>query len=128
MRYRDIAVILRDLGPYHDLLSAAFKVHGIPCFIDRRQPTTQHPLVELVRGLLAIAGDNCQLESVRLLLKTGLLLIASDDADLLENYLLACGIAGRAAWDQPWAFTRYFQHRDENTELTPGQKQILEAP
>src|SRR5690606_34138659 len=63
MRYRDIAIIVRDLGPYHDLLTAALKAHDIPCFIDRRQPTTQHPLIELVRGLLAIAGNDCQLES-----------------------------------------------------------------
>jgi len=126
MRYRDIAVIVRDLAPYHDLLSAALRAHEIPCFIDRRQPTTQHPLIELVRGLLAIASDDCQLESVRLLLKTGLLPITPEDADLLENYLLACGINGRSAWDEPWKFTRYFRRRDNQPELTRPQAEILE--
>lgn len=126
MRYRDIAIIVRDLGPYHDLLSAALRAHDIPCFIDRRQPTTQHPLIELVRGLLAVAGDDCQLTSVRLLLKTGLLPIGPEEADLLENYLLACGITGRSAWDQPWKFTRYFQRHSESSELTPQQAALLE--
>jgi ATP-dependent helicase/nuclease subunit B len=53
MRYRDIAIIVRDLTPYHDLLAAAMRASFIPFFIDRRQPTTHHPLIELVRALLA---------------------------------------------------------------------------
>ncbi|GMV96000.1 MAG: hypothetical protein AMXMBFR83_03690 [Phycisphaerae bacterium] len=126
MRYRDVAVIVRDLGPYHDLLSAELKAHDIPCFLDRRQPTTQHPLVELVRGLLAVAADDCRLESVRLVLKTGLLPIARDDADLLENYLLAHGITGRSAWDEPWHYTRLFRRRGEADRLRPDQAAALE--
>lgn len=125
MRYRDMAVIVRDLGPYHDLLSAALKAHNIPCFIDRRQPTTQHPLVECVRGLLAVAEDDCAPASVRLLLKTGLLPIGTEDGDLLENYVLASGIRGRRAWSEPWRFTRYFQRKSESRELTNAQRETL---
>jgi len=125
MRYRDIAVIVRDQEPYHDLLSAAMRSAGIPCFIDRRQPTVHHPLIELVRSLLAIATDDCRLESVRLTLKTGLLPIGTDEADLLENYLLAHGLAGRARWASPWRYTRFFSHKDENDKLTEPQRATL---
>lgn len=126
MRYRDMAVIVRDLAAYHDLLSAALRAHGIPCFIDRRLPTTQHPLIELVRGLLAIAVEDCRLEAVRLVLKTGLLPVAARAADLLENYVLAHGISGRAVWDQPWHYTRIFRHKGEGEELSSAQREILE--
>ena len=84
-----------------------------------------HPLIELVRSLLAIATDDCRLESVRLTLKTGLVPIGTDDADLLENYLLAHGLAGRARWAEPWAYTRFFSHKDENNELTEPQRATL---
>ncbi len=109
LRYRDIAVIVRDLEPYHDLLRAAMISHGIPCFIDRRQPTAHHPLVELIRAMLAVACDDCRLDSVRLTLKTGLLPLSGDDADLLENYLLASGIEGVSAWQHEWKYTRMFK-------------------
>ena len=126
MRYRDIAVIVRDLGPYHDLLSAAMRSAGIPCFIDRRQSTVHHPLIELVRSLLAIAADDCRCDSVRLTLKTGLLPIVPSDADLLENYLIAHGIAGRSKWDQVWTHTRIFRLKDESGRLSDAQKAALE--
>lgn len=125
MRYRDIAVIVRDLTEYHDLVSSAMRAHGIPCFIDRREPTTHHPLVELVRGLLSIAADDCRMESVRLLLKTGLLPIARSNADLLENYILACGIEGWKAWQAPWTSRRFFARRLEDGGLYPWQQTQL---
>ncbi|HOW71949.1 MAG TPA: exodeoxyribonuclease V subunit gamma [Phycisphaerae bacterium] len=126
MRYRDVAVIVRDMGPYHDLLSAALRAQGIPCFIDRRRPTTYHPLIELVRALLAVATDHCRLDSIRLTLKTGLLPISPDDADLLENYLLAQGINGRASWSETWTGTRMFKHKDEQGRLGDLERATIE--
>ncbi len=126
MRYRDIAVIVRDLSLYDDLLSAALRAHGIPCFLDRRQPTAHHPLVELVRGLLAVAADDCRLDSVRLTLKTGLLPVDGADADLLENYLLASGISGRSRWSEPWHYTRFFKRKGANAELSDTQRAVLD--
>ncbi len=99
MRYRDIAIICRDLAPYHDLLSAALRERNIPFFIDRRRSTAHHPLVELIRGVTALAATGWSIDAVRLLLKTGLLGLADDAADELENYVLAHGIIGRSAWE-----------------------------
>ncbi|HSW47182.1 MAG TPA: PD-(D/E)XK nuclease family protein, partial [Phycisphaerae bacterium] len=126
MRYRDIAVIVRDLDAYQDLLSAAMRSAGIPCFIDRRQSTAYHPLIELIRSLLAIAADDCRCESVRLSLKTGLLPIESGQADLLENYLIAHGINGRSRWDEVWTHTRIFRRVGEGGELNDVQRVTLE--
>ncbi|UCE62190.1 MAG: PD-(D/E)XK nuclease family protein [Phycisphaerales bacterium] len=104
-RYRDIAIIVRDLEPYHDLLSEALTARGIPFFIDRRRPTAHHPLVELIRGAAALAAEGYSLGSVRLLLKTGLLPIALHAADELENYLIAHGLTGIDVWQgEDWSF------------------------
>ncbi len=97
-RYRNIAVIVRDLKPYHDLLSEALTARGIPFFIDHRRSTAHHPLVELLRGVVNMATQGLSLESVRLVLKTGLVPIDVDDLDELENYLLAHGPFGLDVW------------------------------
>ena len=46
-RLRDIAVLVRDLSVYHELIDASFHEHGIPYFADRRRPTAHHPLLQL---------------------------------------------------------------------------------
>ncbi|MEK7730993.1 MAG: hypothetical protein AAB363_03970, partial [Planctomycetota bacterium] len=106
-RYRDVAIIVRDLEPYHDLLTEALQSREIPFFIDRRRPMVHHPLVELLRGGAAVAAEAMSLESVRLVLKTGLVDIPIDAADELENYLLAHGLAGFDTWHgSDWSFHR----------------------
>ncbi len=104
-RYRDVAIIVRDLEPYHDLLTEALEARGIPFFIDRRRPIAHHPLVELLRAAAAMAADDLSLESVRLALKTGLLPIGTEPADELENYLIAHGLSGSGTWrGADWSF------------------------
>lgn len=103
-RFRDLAIIARDLDPYHDLLSEALRARGIPFFIDRRRPTVHHPLVELLRSGTAMAADPLSLESVRHALKTGLVPISTEVSDELENHLIAHGLSGRADWQTAdWA-------------------------
>ncbi|HOW18606.1 MAG TPA: exodeoxyribonuclease V subunit gamma, partial [Phycisphaerae bacterium] len=128
LRYRDIAVIVRDLEPYHDLLSAALTAHGIPFFIDRRRRTAHHPLVELLRLLPALAHRGFQSEDVRLLLKTGLVPLDDAEADLLENYVVAHGIAGAEAWlgSGEWTYRRIFTNRDAEEELTEPERVALD--
>ncbi len=115
-RYRDVAVIARDLEAHHDLLAAALESRGIPFFVDRRRPVSHHPLVELLRAAVAVMSEDFSLTSVRLLLKTGLLALDENDADELENYLLAHGIAGAAAWfGEEWGFAAP-QYRADDEE------------
>ncbi|MCC7291309.1 MAG: exodeoxyribonuclease V subunit gamma [Phycisphaerales bacterium] len=97
-RFRDIAVIARDLAPYHDLLAAALTARGVPYFIDRRRPIAHHPLIELLRALTAMAAEPYRLEWMRLLLKTGLAELTVEAADELENFLIEHGLTGAAAW------------------------------
>ncbi|MCG3181362.1 MAG: ATP-dependent helicase/deoxyribonuclease subunit B [Phycisphaerae bacterium] len=118
-RFRDIAVILRSLEEYWQLLVEAFADAGIPCFIDRRQPIAHHPLVELLRSAVAGIATGFAPASGHLIawLKTDLpasmfgddcsnpLAAYRDAVDRLENYALAYGIGGDA-WFRPdrWRF------------------------
>src|SRR5262249_34594361 len=124
LRYRDIAIIVRDLAPYHDIISATFRAHKIPHFIDRRHPTFHHPLVQLVRAVLTMHGNQFE-QAMTLLLKSGLASIRDDEADALENYLLAHGITRAEAWDRPWTLP-VNPDRDERKEPSPFEVKSLE--
>jgi ATP-dependent helicase/nuclease subunit B len=103
-RYRDIAVLARNLSGYHDLIAAAFGEHGIPCFVDQRRPAGHHPLIQFVRAALAVAVDKWPTSALMTLVKSGLCGLTSADADELENYCLLHGIRG-ATWSQPTPWT-----------------------
>jgi len=126
LRYRDIAIIVRDLGPYHDLLSVALSEHGVPFFIDRRRPTRHHPLVEAVRALLRLRGGKPgRAAALPLLVKTGLTPLDDAAADLLENYQLLHGLDDVAAWTAgDWAYPPFDAEPDGR--VSPSQASALE--
>ncbi|KYH30951.1 helicase-exonuclease AddAB subunit AddB [Neomoorella mulderi] len=110
LRFREMAVLVRDLEPYHDLIVNTFRDYNIPFFIDRRRPVGHHPLIELVRAALETVLENWAYDPVFRYLKSDLVPVSRDEVDLLENYVLAHGIRGRQ-WleDRPWQFKN---HRD----------------
>lgn len=81
-----------------------FEDYGIPCFLDDTKGMKSHPLVECIRGLFALAEYDFSYESVCHYMKNGMTDISFEDADALDNYLLATGIRGYSALSQE--FTR----------------------
>ncbi|MDD2422512.1 MAG: PD-(D/E)XK nuclease family protein, partial [Heliobacteriaceae bacterium] len=106
-RWREIAVFLRDLEPYDDLITTVFADFGIPFFMDRKRPVRHHPLVELIRSALEAVRRDWAYEPVFRYLKTDLVPVDREAVDRLENYVLAHGIRG-SRWrdDQPWVYRR----------------------
>jgi ATP-dependent helicase/nuclease subunit B len=121
MRQRDIAVLVRDLEPYHDAVRTSFREHGIRCFADRRREAAHHPLLQFVRGLLAIAQGGWPHEWMMALIKCGLTGLSPLDADALENYVLEHRIRGEQ-WTaaDPWAFhSRAAEEADQGHQDVP---------
>lgn len=127
-RFRDIAVIVHDLEPYEDLITAVFKDLNIPYFIDSRRKLTHHPLTELVRSMLEAYAGGWRTEAVIRCLKTDFFPVTRDEVDQLENYTLAHGIEGRG-WTQrePWRFVRHFTLEPEEQRLTHDQQRQLQT-
>ncbi len=135
MRLRDIVVLVRSLDNYHDLVSAAFTEHGIPFFADRRRSMAHHPLVQLMRAALTVAGRTWPHEAVMMLIKTGLAGLGGDDVDALENYVLEHRLRGRV-WisPEPWQWRRRpneaedEQAIDEEIAAIDAMRQRLAGP
>jgi ATP-dependent helicase/nuclease subunit B len=98
-RWRDMAVFVRRLEEYADLLSAVFADYDIPFYLDGKSPVAHHPLVEFIRSALECVTDGWRAEAVFRCAKTDLLRtperqVSRDEVDRLENYALAAGIDG----------------------------------
>lgn len=125
-RYRDVAVIVRDLTPYEDLVAAVFQHYGIPHFIDSRRDLSHHPLTELVRSVMEAYAGGWHTEAVVRCLKTDFFPVERTDVDLLENYALEHGIDG-AGWltRRPWRYVRHFTIAPEAQRPSRAQEEQL---
>ncbi|MDF2925531.1 MAG: addB [Paenibacillaceae bacterium] len=103
LRYRDMALRVRNVEDYGDLLETVFTDYGIPYFMDQKRSVLNHPLVELIRSALEAVNKNWPYEAVFRCVKTGFFLPAENGEgdvpaqeawDELENYVLMYGIHG----------------------------------
>lgn len=93
-RYKDIAVVCREIDSYAKIASVIFNEYNIPYFIDKKREILSNPLVVLIVSALEIFISNWSYESVFKYLKSGLIDIDKEYIDVLENYVLANGIKG----------------------------------
>ena len=95
-RWRDIAVLARQISQYHDLIDAVFREHGIPYFVDSRRSAAHHPLIQFTRALLHAAADPWTGEAMIAIVKSGLCGLTEQESDQLENFVLLHDIRGKA--------------------------------
>lgn len=98
-QYGEMAVLMRNIGDYEQLVKPLFQDYGVPFFLDQKVNELHHPLVEFIRSTLDVVRRRWRYEDVFRCVKTDLLRpldgsITREDMDALENYVLACGIQG----------------------------------
>ncbi|MBN1817830.1 MAG: exodeoxyribonuclease V subunit gamma, partial [Sedimentisphaerales bacterium] len=105
LRYRDMAVIVSDMAGYRRYIQAEFEDAAIPYFIDRPQPLSEHPLIELVETAFRAIQNRFLVGDVLAFLKTGLGPLCAEETNELENYCLAYGV-NQEDWIQgaTWSF------------------------
>ncbi len=122
LRYRDIAVIARDISTYRGILDSALASAGIPCFMSAPSELAAKPVVRLLTTALRIRSLGFRAEDVLANLATGLYPIDSRDADLFSEYVNTWNIQ-RKQFSEPWTM-----NPDGYTgRLTERGKKILAA-
>ncbi|CAM4519682.1 ATP-dependent helicase/nuclease subunit B [Paenibacillus endophyticus] len=99
IRWRDIAVMVRNAEDYTDYIGLVFADYGIPYFVDQKEKALHHPLVEFIRSALETVLFGWRYDAVFRCVKTEMLFPLDDSLprewfDMLENYALAAGIDG----------------------------------
>ena len=91
-RYRDIAIITKNLEMYSSLVRAIFSQYEIPVFIDEKRDLGQNMIVQYVLAILEMIQKNFSNEAVFGYIKLGFCDIEKDEIFKLENYCIKWGI------------------------------------
>ncbi|MCR2803189.1 helicase-exonuclease AddAB subunit AddB [Paenibacillus soyae] len=99
VRFREMAVLVRNAEDYADYFSVIFSDYQIPYFVDQKSKALHHPLVEFIRSALETVLHGWRYDAVFRCIKTEMLFPADGSLprewfDRLENYSLAAGIDG----------------------------------
>lgn len=93
-RWRDMAIIARDLSPYEHALPAAFRRAGIPLYMDKAAELSSHPLSAFISASLAAIRENYSAQDILRILKTGILPFSPEETAEFENYCFVWNIKG----------------------------------
>jgi ATP-dependent helicase/nuclease subunit B len=99
-RFRDCAVLVRNLEAYHQPLARALRRYDLPFFLDRRQSVAHHPLAELTRSALRTVAFDWRQDDWFAAVKAGFCRAPEETIDDLENAALAAGWRGKK-WREP---------------------------
>jgi ATP-dependent helicase/nuclease subunit B len=120
-RFRDFAVIARDLAPFTNLVDDVFSRYEIPYFLDRRRPLAAHALSRFVAGLLDCIAQDLAPGPVIRLLRSGLLPLRRAQAETLEAIVSEHEVRGAATWREPgWRFGRQQARRRDHESASDG--------
>ena len=106
LRYKDMAVLLRQPETYKSLMESILPAYDIPYFFDGPKPLRYHPLICLFRELTVFLRDRWNTGTLMAYVKTGFAGLTDHQGFALENYCLARGVQ-RMHWEsrRPWRFT-----------------------
>ncbi|MBO4389518.1 MAG: PD-(D/E)XK nuclease family protein [Lachnospiraceae bacterium] len=115
LRYQDIAVTLTDPDSYGPVVEEIFPEYQIPFFIDRKRNLSSNPLIAYIEAALAVIEEDFSYASVFACIRCGFTVLSPEEADELENYVLATGKRGFKSWGNPWEI------RSKKSKRTPEE-------
>lgn len=121
-RYKDIAIVSRDITRYQKILELVLKEYEVPYFVDKKIELNNNNLIRFIVAMLEVFTENWSYEAVFRMLKIGFLDIEKYKIDRLENYVLACGIKGKKwtnneKWTTIPVFLQNEKERQKSIEL-----------
>ncbi len=125
-RYKDIAIITKNIDEYASLVRAIFSKYKIPVFIDEKRDVNQNIIIQYMLALLEVMNKNFSTESVFNYLKLGFLEIELDEIFELENYCNKWGIK-QNKWKKEFVYEMEKEEKKQKIErYNQLRKQIVE--
>lgn len=125
LRYKDIAIITRNIDTYSSLVRSIFEEYKIPVFIDEKRDLNQNIIVQYILSIFEIFSSNFSREAVFNYLKIGFIEIEQDVIFKLENYCIKWGIK-QNKWKNDFKFGINENTKEEIEYLNSLRKKIIE--
>ncbi|MCA9243682.1 MAG: PD-(D/E)XK nuclease family protein [Phycisphaerales bacterium] len=98
LRFRDFAIITRDLEPCAPVIADVLTEYEIPFFLDRRRSLAEHALTRFVEAVCDVVRSDFGFAAARRLISTELTCLRRRDVNRLMAWLDRYEPAGAAAW------------------------------
>lgn len=118
--YRDIAVVVGDLGSYADSMEARMRELNIPCFIDCTKGIVLNPFIEYLKSALSILIKDFSYDSVFHYLKSGFTDFEMDEVDRFDRYVSSLNLRGASTYHKE------FKKRQKGMPKAFSDAQILD--
>lgn len=126
MRYKDIAIITKNIDEYSSLVRAIFPKYKIPVFIDEKRDVNQNIIIQYILALLEVLNKNFSSETVFNYLKLGFSDMEPDEIFELENYCNKWGIS-QNKWKKDFVYEIEREDKKQKVErYNELRKQIIE--
>ena len=122
IRYKDIAIISKNIEEYSSLVRAIFSKYDIPVFIDEKRDVNQNIIVQYILAILEVLNKNFSKDSIFNYLKLGLTNIEQDEIFELENYCTKWGIQYKK-WEKDFEYD--IEQNDRVKRLNELRKEII---
>lgn len=93
-RYSDIAVVCANPAAYAHMVPEMWDAYKIPYFLDIKNAVSFTPLMLMIDGLFGMLSSGFSSTYVFKYIRSGLCDISSEEADLLQNYVMTYNIRG----------------------------------
>lgn len=103
-KFKDIAIITKQIENYSGIAKAIFEKYEIPVFIDEKKDLGQNILIKYILSIFEIFSKNFTYESMFNYIKTGFIDISEEDIYKLENYCIKWGIKGSKWYKEDWNY------------------------
>lgn len=124
-RYKDIAIITKNIDEYASLVRSIFSKYKIPVFIDEKRDVNQNIIIQYMLSLLEVINKNFSSETVFNYLKLGFTDIESDEIFELENYCSKWGIK-QNKWKKDFIYEMEKEDKKQKIErLNELRKQVI---
>ncbi len=126
LRYKDIAIITKNIEEYASFVRAIFSKYNIPVFIDEKRDVNQNVIIQYLLALLEVMNKNFTSEAVFNYLKLGFSEIEEDEIFELENYCNKWGIK-QNKWKKDFVYEMEKEEKRQKIErYNELRKQIIE--
>ena len=85
-RYKEIAIITKNIQKYANLAKVIFSKYDIPIFIDEKRELSQNVIIQYILSVLDVILKDYSRESLFQYIKMGFTKISDEDIFKLENY------------------------------------------